>query len=91
MTLAVRQLHPTRLIGRSVTPPEYRGQPIEVSFATCGRWIYRRTHDRIAQSKVYHRTDASHCKASDFEPWKRAPQIPEERWQFCTAEQAGDT
>lgn len=85
----VRQIRPTLLIGRWVAPPEHVGQIIEVSFATCGWWIYRRT--RVGQSSVYHRTDASLCRACDFEPWKRSPQVPEERWEPCTAEQAGES
>jgi len=84
----VRQLRPTILIGTWVVPPEHRGQPIEVSFATCGWWIYRRT--RVGQSTIYHRTDASRCNARNFEPWKRSPRVHESRWQPCTAEQAGD-
>lgn len=84
----VRQLRPTLLLGAWIVPPENKDKPAEVAYATCGWWIYRRT--RALSVTLYHRTQARKCKARDFEPWKRAPEVPENRWQLCTAEQAGD-
>lgn len=56
------------------TPPECRGQTVEVSYGAANETIYKRCTDRSDQSVLVtaYRAPAGWCEG-EFEPWNTIP------------------
>jgi len=66
-----------------ITPPENQGQIVIVSYASDGEGVLRRTVDQSGQrpTLIEHISwDAFLDHEPEYEPWNRAPRIPDDEW-----------
>lgn len=66
---------------RYYTPPECRGQIVEVSYASTEDGIIRRSHDRSDGTTTYQIALWEDLDDDiDFEPWNAEPDVPRDAW-----------
>jgi hypothetical protein len=65
-----------------ITPPRNQGQIVEVSYATDGESIFRRTLDRSDLSEVIECRDFE--EGENFNPWNEAPRS-NDAWEFVSS------